>query len=52
MIVKKQTKKVSLRLFGEEAKQLAETYPDVIQFFKIVASLKILENPRKKNGEI
>jgi len=34
MIVKKQTKKVSLRLFGEEAKQLAETYPDVIQFFK------------------
>ena len=33
-IVKKQEKKVSVRLFGEEAKQLAEDYSDVVEFFE------------------
>ena len=34
MVVKKQEKKVPIRLFGEEAMQLAKDYPDVVEFFE------------------
>ncbi len=33
MIVKKQEKKVALRIFGEEAKEIAKENPDVVEFF-------------------
>ncbi len=34
MIVAKQEKSVTVRIFGDEAKQIARDYPDVAQFFK------------------
>lgn len=34
MIVKKQDKKVAVRVFGEEAKKLTQDYPDVAEFFQ------------------
>lgn len=34
MIVKKQSKKISIRLFGDEARKLAEDHPDVVEFFE------------------
>jgi hypothetical protein len=33
MIVQKQSKKLSVRLFGDEAKELAEDYPDIADFY-------------------
>jgi len=33
MIIKKQSKVVAVRLFGEEAKQMAKDFPDVAEFF-------------------